>query len=260
METILKVSNLNVVLPDGTNIVKDVSFEIKSGEVVAISGENGCGKSTILKAIIKCKDEEHKNITGSISYCGGKNILSMGDNELQAFRAEVAYVPQKDDYTCYGKRTTVFDAMMASAEAYSAKQFSKNDIVQLFDRYELRVYDENTGKPLFYEKSCPSKLSGGQQRMLSIISAVAVREDAKLFIIDEPLNNLDFKNARKVSNLITRIHEENPDAAILMVTHCRIFPAITRLITLEKGVIVPNAEEYHCHSCFGKANEDGYYE
>ena len=96
--------------------------------------------------------------------------------------------------------------------------------------------------------------------MLSIISAVAVREDAKLFIIDEPLNNLDFKNARKVSNLITRIHRENPDAAILMVTHCRIFPVITRLITLEKGVIVPNAEEYHCHSCFGKANEDGFYE
>ena len=77
METILKVSNLNIVLPNGTNIVKDVSFEIKSGEVVAISGENGCGKSTILKAIM-CEDEAHKNITGSISYCGGKNILSMG--------------------------------------------------------------------------------------------------------------------------------------------------------------------------------------
>ena len=69
-----------------------------------------------------------------------------------------------------------------------------------------------------------------------------------------------WKLRRKVSNLITRIHKENPDAAILMVTHCRIFPAITRLITLEKGVIVPNAEEYHCHSCFGIANEDGYYE
>lgn len=259
MQTILKVSNLNIVLPNGTNIVKGVSFEIKSGEVVAISGENGCGKSTILKAIM-CEDESHKNITGSISYRGGKNILAMEENELQAFRAEVAYVPQKDDYTCYGKRMTVFDAMMDNAKSYSVRKITEEEIVKLFDRYELRVFDENTQKPLFYERSCPSKLSGGQQRMLSIISAVAVREDAKLFIIDEPLNNLDFKNARKVSNLITRIHKENPDAAILMVTHCRIFPAITRLITMEKGVIVPNAEEYHCHSCFGKANEDGYYE
>lgn len=259
METILKVSNLNIVLPNGTNIVKGVSFEIKSGEVVAIAGENGCGKSTILKAIMR-EDESGKNISGEISYCGGENILEMESNDLQSFRAKVAYVPQKDDYTCYGKRMTVFDVMMDSADSYSTKQFSKDDIREIFDRYNLRIYEETTNKPLFYEKSCPSKLSGGQQRMLSIISAVAVREDAKLFIIDEPLNNLDFKNARKVSNLITRIHKENPDAAILMVTHCRIFPAITRLITIEKGVIVPNAEEYHCHSCFGKANEDGYYE
>ena len=96
--------------------------------------------------------------------------------------------------------------------------------------------------------------------MLSIISSVAVRENAKLFIIDEPLNNLDFANARKISNLITRIHKENPDAAILMVTHCRIFPAINRLITLKNGVIVPNEEEYACHSCFGKANSEGFYE
>ena len=87
-----------------------------------------------------------------------------------------------------------------------------------------------------------------------------VCDDAKLFIIDEPLNNLDFKNARKVSNLITRIHKENPDAAILMVTHCRIFPSITRLITIKNGVVVPNEEEYQCHSCFGKADDNGYYE
>ena len=259
METILKVSNLNIVLPNGTNIIKDVSFEIKSGEVVAIVGENGCGKSTILKAIMR-EDEGRKTISGCISYCGGKNILDMSDNELQTFRSKVSYVPQKDEYNNIGKRITVFDVMMDSADLYSSKQFSKDDVRQLFDRYQLRVYDENTGKPLFYEKSCPAKLSGGQQRMLSIISAVAVREDAKFFIIDEPLNNLDFKNARKISNLITRIHKENPNAAILMVTHCRIFPAITRLITINNGVVVPNQEEYQCHSCFGKANSDGYYE
>lgn len=259
METILNVSNLNITLPNGTIIAKNVSFEIKSGEVVAIAGENGSGKSSILKAIIR-EDESHKTISGSISFCGGTNILDMKDAELQAFRAQVSYVPQRDEYNNIGKRITVFDVLMDSADLYSERQFTKEDIIDLFDRYQLRVYDENTGKPLFYEKSRPSKLSGGQQRMLSIISAVAVRENAKLFIIDEPLNNLDFKNARKVSNLITRIHKENPDAAILMVTHCRIFPAVTRLITLKNGVIVPNEEEYQCHNCFGKANIDGYYE
>lgn len=259
METILSVSNLNIMLPGGTNIVKNVSFEIKSGEVVAIVGENGSGKSSILKAIMR-EDESHKTISGSVSYCGGANILEMKDTDLQAFRAQVSYVSQRDEYSDIGKRITVFDVLMDSADLYSERQFTKEDITELFDRYQLRIYDENTGRPLFYEKSRPAKLSGGQQRMLSIISSVAVREDAKLFIIDEPLNNLDFKNARKISNLITRIHKEHPNAAILMVTHCRIFPAITRLITLKNGCIVPNEETYECYSCFGKANSDGYYE
>ena len=271
METILSVSNLNITFPCGTHIVKNVSFEIKSGEVVAMVGENGSGKSSILKAIIR-EDESHKTISGSVSYCGGANILEMDDPDLQAFRAQVSYVSQRDVYSDIGKRITVFDVMKAHLEAYykekqNKKRLSGEDhriidqrITELFDRYQLRIYEENTCRPLFYEKSRPAKLSGGQQRMLSIISSVAVREDAKLFIIDEPLNNLDFKNARKISNLITRIHKENPNAAILMVTHCRIFPAITRLITLKNGCIVPNEETYECYSCFGKANSDGYYE
>ena len=66
METILTVSDLNITLPNGTNIVKGISFEIKSGEVVAIVGENGSGKSTVLKAIMR-EDETHKKVSGNIS-------------------------------------------------------------------------------------------------------------------------------------------------------------------------------------------------
>jgi ABC-type glutathione transport system ATPase component len=259
METVLKVSDLSITLSDGREIVKGVSFEIKRGEVVALVGENGCGKSTVLKAIMR-EDEAHKSISGSISYLDGKNLLEMNERELQAFRARIAYVSQRDEYANMGKRITALDVMMDSAELYSARKLTREDVVRLFDRYKLRSYDESTGKPLFHERSHPAKLSGGQQRLLSIISAVAVRKDARLFIIDEPLNNLDFKNARRISDLITRIHKENPDAAILMVTHCRIFPCITRLITMDRGRIIPTEEEYRCHNCFGKPNADGYYE
>lgn len=259
MKTILKVDNLNITLPNGVDIIQNLSFTVSSGEVVAIVGENGIGKSTILKAIMR-EEEARKLISGSICYCEGKNILQMNEVELQQFRSEVAYVSQRDEFNYVGKRMTVFDVLMDSAELYSGEHLTKEDVSQLFDKYQLRIYDKNSGKPLFDEKSRPAKLSGGQQRLLSIISAVAVRQNAKLFIIDEPLNNLDFKNAKKVSNLITKIHRENPDAAILMVTHCRIFPAITRMITIDKGTIVPNQEEYHCYSCFGKADDDGYYE
>ena len=71
---------------------------------------------------------------------------------------------------------------------------------------------------------------------------------------------IDASNATAAETQIFDIKKENPDAAILMVTHCRIFPAITRLITLRDGAIVSNEEEYHCYSCFGTPNQDGYYE
>lgn len=258
METVLKLSNLNIILPNGTNIVNNVSLEVKSGEVVCLVGENGSGKSSVLKAIMQ-DDCAGKTFSGEISYCGGKNILTMSQNELQDFRSQVAYVSQKDDYQYIGKHVTACDIIMDSASAYTKKIFTKQDVSKLFDDYNLRVYNDD-GKPLFYEKSKPAKLSGGQQRMLSIVSSVVIRNNAKLFIIDEPLNNLDFKNVKRISNIITKIHKENPNAAILMVTHCRIFPAITRLITMQNGQIVPTTEQYHCYSCFGKPNVEGYYE
>ena len=87
MDTILKVSNLSIALAQGSRrIVDNVSFEIHSGEVVAIVGDNGTGKSSILKAIMR-QDEAGKNISGEIVYCSGRNVLEMNESELQEFRS-----------------------------------------------------------------------------------------------------------------------------------------------------------------------------
>ena len=78
-------------------------------------------------------------------------------------------------------------------------------------------------------------------------------------IIDEPLNNLDFVNARNISNLINRVVRENPEMALLMISHCRIFPFITREIELTAEGIIDVAQRYECHSCFGEHDEKGFY-
>ena len=261
MDTILKVKNLSILPANDSSryIVKDVSFEVKVGEVVALVGDNGSGKSSILKAIMQ-HGMGDKRVFGEISYLGGKNILDMSESELQGFRREVAYVPQRDEYESFGKSVTVADVIADSARMYLGRALSPAEISEIFDKYRLRVVNPETGKPEFYERARPAKLSGGQQRMLSVVSAVAAREGAKLFIIDEPLNNLDFNNARRVSDLITGIHKNHPDAAIVMVTHCRIFPAITRLISIKDGILFDSEEKYVCHSCFGTPNEEGFYD
>jgi ABC-type dipeptide/oligopeptide/nickel transport system ATPase subunit len=112
---------------------------------------------------------------------------------------------------------------------------------------------------VFDAKSKPAKFSGGEQRLLSVLSVIAMRPNTDLLIIDEPLNNLDFINARNISNLINKVIRNNPEMAVLMISHCRIFPFITREIQLTSEGIQEVPEPYSCHSCFGEPDNDGFY-
>lgn len=113
---------------------------------------------------------------------------------------------------------------------------------------------------MFEAKSHPSKFSGREQRLLSVLSVLATRADASLFIIDVPLNNLDYINARNISNIINRVINRNTTVAILMVSHCRIFPFITREIRLTQDGALKLDKPYISHSCFGEPDTNGYYE
>jgi ABC-type multidrug transport system ATPase subunit len=81
-------------------------------------------------------------------------------------------------------------------------------------------------------ESIPSKLSGGQQRILTILSNVLSRPGASLYIIDEPLNNLDSKNIPTVVNFIRQLHLNFPRSSFLIVTHNDLFDFIDKVIEL----------------------------
>ena len=104
-----------------------------------------------------------------------------------------------------------------------------------------------------------NKLSGGQQRLLSIISDICIRNSSNVFLIDEPLNNLDIENVINISDALNRIVKEKPDAVFLMVSHCKIFPFITNIASIEDGSIIIKDEQLICNSCFGIPDENGYY-
>ena len=112
---------------------------------------------------------------------------------------------------------------------------------------------------VFDAKSKPAKFSGGEQRLLSVLSVLATRSKAELMLIDEPLNNLDFFNARNISNLINKVIRDNPQMALLMISHCRIFPFITREIKLTPDGVSEVSEHYECPSCFGEHDINVFY-
>lgn len=253
MKYVLKIQDLSIRIKDRL-LMQNVSFEVKPGEIVLLSGANGTGKSSLLKSILQL-EMEGKNITGQILDAEYGNILSLGYNEIQKYRASVAYIQQKDEYSEMGN-IQVRDIFSESGDAHFGKALSNSEVNELIDKWIPR---RDNGSRVFDAKSRPSKFSGGEQRLLSVLSVIATRSNAKLLIIDEPLNNLDFVNARNISNLINKLIHENPEMGILMISHCRIFPFITREIKLTQGGIQEVKKPYACHSCFGEPDENGFY-
>ena len=253
MESIMVVKELTVQL-NNSPLIKNVSFSIDEGEAVLLSGENGIGKSTLLKALLGL-EPAGKRISGSIIVRGIGDVLTLKQEKLQHYRASVAYVPQKDDYSSLGN-VRVRDIISDSRTAFSGKAMSEAEVNDLIDDWIPR---KGNNDRVFDAKEKPAKFSGGEQRLLSVLSIIATRSKADLLIIDEPLNNLDYINARNISNVINRAMKENPHMGLLMISHCRIFPFITREIKLTPEGIENIADHYVCHSCFGNPDENGYF-
>ena len=254
MDSILNINELSIQIKN-RNLMRGVSFSVNEGEAVLLSGANGTGKSTLLKSILQLENEG-KKVSGEIFVRDYGNILTLSNDEIQRFRSNVAYVQQRDDYAEMGN-VQVRDIISESGEASTRKTLSYSEVNDLIDEWIPRKDDNSR---VFDAKSKPAKFSGGEQRLLSVLSVIATRSNADLMIVDEPLNNLDFVNARNISNLINRVIRENSKMALLMISHCRIFPFITREIKLTPEGIQNISEPYKCHSCFGEHDENGFYE
>ena len=100
--------------------------------------------------------------------------------------------------------------------------------------------------------------SGGEKRMVSILRAFS-RYNSDLYILDEPINNLDAKHARILNNYIKELKEQGK--AILIITHCRMFQNVDRSYAImKKGIYELNGENsYKPQSCYGNC-DNGCYE
>lgn len=238
---VLEIKNLTLDYKSN-KVLNNISFNLYEGEVVLLSGKNGSGKSSILSSIIG-NLKNVKNISGEIIY-DSKNLLK--EKDIQFFRRLIGYVSQSDNFY----ENTCLKEVSSSIDLFDGHKMSIDKVKDMFMEYGFESYmNEN-----------PINLSGGQKRLLSILSALVRVEGSKLFLIDEPINNLDFNTACRVSNMITKMHKLYPHLTMLIVTHCHIFPIVDRVIKIEKGNILNSNIKYECHNCFGNVDENGFYD
>ncbi|MFP1694329.1 energy-coupling factor transporter ATPase [Gardnerella swidsinskii] len=181
-------------------VIDDYSLTVKSGETVAIMGENGCGKSTLAKTMCGLLKANSGNITVHGISVRGKTSRII----RQKLHQTIGYVMQLPEQQ-------LFADTVRNDVAYGPKNFGLKDSA-LKERVDetLRLLNlENLA-----EKS-PFALSGGQQRLVAIAGVLACKP--RVLVLDEPTAGLDFEASLRIRKILGMLH--NQGVTIILITH-----------------------------------------
>ncbi|MGF7218861.1 lipoprotein-releasing system ATP-binding protein [Spirosoma lacussanchae] len=229
MSTVLSARHLNKFFydPDKFQVLKDVTFEVQTGEFLAIVGKSGCGKSTLLY-LLSTMDTDYD---GEIDMAG-TTLTGRSQNFLAQFRNEhLGFVFQ-------------FHFLLPE---FSALQNVMLPGLKL-GRYPEKEIEERAMEKLRligmadYARKPASKLSGGQQQRVAI--ARALINDPTIIMGDEPTGNLDRANSENVFRIFQELAAKGQ--TIITVTHDPDFAAGTdRIIEMSDGKIISGHENSH---------------
>ena len=194
-EVLLEVKNVSKIYGD-LHALKEVSFQVRKGEWVAIMGSSGSGKSTMMN-IIGCMD---KPSVGEV-ILDGQDITKESQNSLTKIRREkIGLIFQQFHLIPY---LTALENVMVAQYYHSIPD--EQEALQALERVGLKDR----------AKHLPSQLSGGEQQRIAIARALLNRP--KMIIADEPTGNLDPETATKIVGILKRASEDG--TAVIMSTH-----------------------------------------
>ena len=210
LTSFVSLQNVNKIYPNGVQAVYDFNLEVGKNEFVALVGPSGCGKSTTLRMIAGLEE-----ITSGALY-----IDKAYSNYLQSKDRNIAMVFQS--YALY-PQMSVYDNI---AFGLKIRKLPKKEIEErVFKAAEILDLGD-------YLDRKPKELSGGQMQRVALGRAIVRQAD--LFLMDEPLSNLDAKLRVQMRSEIIRIHKE-VGATTIYVTHDQ-----TEAMTMANTIVVMN--------------------
>ena len=225
---ILSIQNLKKTYPNGIEAVKDVSFDVESGEFLVIIGLSGSGKTTILKCI-----NHLQGVTDGKIIFKGKDITHLEKSSVMVLRQRVAMIFQH--FNLIPRHTVLSNVMMGSlAQIGSLRSilglFPKEDKQQALDYLDLVGIADRA-----YERV--DQLSGGQQQRVAI--AKALMQNPEILLADEPVASLDPATSHTVMDYLEKINKE---LGITIICNLHFLSLVrwyaTRVIALAEGQLV----------------------
>lgn len=201
------------------NVLKNISLEIKEGEIYGIIGHSGAGKSTLLRCI---NGLEGYN-SGSLTVMG-QEIKNLNSNEIRNLRRNLGMIFQNFNLL---NRKTVFENIALPLEVwkYDKKKIEK----KVHELLKLVGLEEK-------KNSKPKELSGGQKQRVAIARALAL--EPKILLCDEATSALDPKTTKDILELLLEINKRL-NITIVMVTHqMEVVKEVCETVTLLDGGVV----------------------
>lgn len=213
----LKIKELRFHYHGGPEILKSVNFQLKKGEFLAILGNNGVGKSTMLKCFNRIISPD----SGSVSM-NGEELLRMPARDVAK---RVAFVAQ----TIPNIQMTVHDMVMLGRRPYMKWGFTEKDHEIVHEAMNSLHISHLRGRFL-------NELSGGERQKVMLARALA--QQPKVLLLDEPTSSLDLKNQYQVLEIVRNICHEKDITAMVVIHDLNLaLRFCDRFLLMKKGEV-----------------------
>lgn len=233
--SLLKIENLDIEFDNRVNkkqkikVLSDINLEVEEGEIVAVVGESGCGKTTLGKLIVGI----HKQTKGNILY-NGKEISKLKRADFKDYRLGVQMVHQ-DSFAALNPNRTIFQSLSMPLLQHKIAK-NKQEAEEILKEYFAEVGLVPQEQFLY---KYPHQLSGGQRQRILLARALSVKP--KLIVADEPVSMVDVSLRISLIDLMTKMNKKY-NISFIYITHdlatARYIAKNGRLVVMYLGRII----------------------